>query len=35
MENLAALRQGPLKEDEMHFMKQFGDSVYMNHKWFM
>ncbi|MDP2887252.1 MAG: aldo/keto reductase [Ignavibacteria bacterium] len=35
MENLAALKQGTLNEDEMHFMKQFGDSVYQNHKWFM
>jgi aryl-alcohol dehydrogenase-like predicted oxidoreductase len=34
-ENLAALRQGPLNEEEMHFMRQFGDAVYANHQWFM
>lgn len=34
-ENLAALRQGPLNEEEMHFMRLFGDAVYMSHKWFM
>lgn len=27
-ENLAAVRQGPLPDDEMAFMKTFGDSVY-------
>ncbi len=34
-ENLAAFRQGPLNEEEMHFMRQFGDAVYMSRKWFM
>jgi aryl-alcohol dehydrogenase-like predicted oxidoreductase len=34
-ENLAALRLGPLSEEEMQFMKQFGDTVYLSRKWFM
>lgn len=34
-ENLAALRQGPLNEEEMYFMKKFGDAVYARYKWFM
>jgi aryl-alcohol dehydrogenase-like predicted oxidoreductase len=34
-ENLAAVRRGPLSEEEMHFMCQFGDAVYSNRKWFM
>jgi len=34
-ENLAALRQGPLNEDEMQFVKSFGDAVYRQYKWFM
>ena len=34
-ENLAALRRGPLNEEEMHFMRQFGAAVYSNRKWFM
>jgi aryl-alcohol dehydrogenase-like predicted oxidoreductase len=34
-ENVAALRRGPLNEEEMHFMRQFGDAVYLNRKWFM
>jgi aryl-alcohol dehydrogenase-like predicted oxidoreductase len=34
-ENLAAVRQGPLNEEEMNLMKQFGDAVYTNRKWFM
>ena len=34
-ENLAALRQGPLGEDEMRFVKAFGDAVHRQHKWFM
>jgi len=35
IENLAALRQGALNDDEMQFMKQFGDAVYNRHQWFM
>ncbi len=35
MENLAAVRQGPLPEDEMAFMRTFGDAVHSNAGWFM
>jgi len=34
-ENLAAVRLGPLSEDEMRFMREFGDAVYRQHKYFM
>jgi aryl-alcohol dehydrogenase-like predicted oxidoreductase len=34
-ENIAAVRQGPLAEDEMGFMREFGDAVYRQYKWFM
>ncbi len=34
-ENLAAVRQGPLDEEEMRFMREFGDAVYRRYKWFM
>jgi len=34
-ENIAAVRLGPLNEEEMQFMRQFGDAVYVNRKWFM
>jgi aryl-alcohol dehydrogenase-like predicted oxidoreductase len=34
-ENLQALAQGPLSEEEMTFMKQFGDIVHRQKKWFM
>lgn len=34
-ENLAAVRQGPLSEEEMQFMRAFGDAVYQAKKWFM
>ena len=33
-ENLAALRQGPLPEDDMRFMREFGDAVHHAHQWF-
>ena len=33
--NLNALRRGPLDEEEMSFMKSFGDAVYRQYKWFM
>jgi aryl-alcohol dehydrogenase-like predicted oxidoreductase len=33
--NLAAIREGPLAEDEMRFMHEFGDAVYRAKKWFM
>ncbi len=35
VENLAAVRQGPLPEDEMEFMRAFGDAVHKNTGWFM
>ncbi len=34
-ENLAAVRQGPLSEDDMAFMRAFGDAVHRRRKWFM
>jgi aryl-alcohol dehydrogenase-like predicted oxidoreductase len=35
VENLRAVRQGPLSEDEMALMRRFGDAVHRNRKWFM
>jgi len=34
-ENLAAFCMGPLCEEEMEFMRKFGDAVYHRGKWFM
>lgn len=34
-ENLAAAGQGPLAEDEIEFMRSFGDAVHGARKWFM
>jgi aryl-alcohol dehydrogenase-like predicted oxidoreductase len=34
-ENIDAVRQGPLSENDLHFMKEFGDAVYRQYKWFM
>jgi len=34
-ENLAALRAGPLPEDDLQFMRDFGDAVHAQRKWFM
>jgi aryl-alcohol dehydrogenase-like predicted oxidoreductase len=34
-ENIDAVRKGPLSDDDMHFMKEFGDAVYRQNKWFM
>jgi aryl-alcohol dehydrogenase-like predicted oxidoreductase len=34
-ENVVAVQKGPLDEEEMSFMKTFGDAVYANRKWFM
>jgi aryl-alcohol dehydrogenase-like predicted oxidoreductase len=34
-ENLTALRDGPLSDDEMAFMRKFGDTVHQTHKQFM
>lgn len=33
--NLAALRQGPLCDDDMQFMRRFGDAVHARQQWFM
>jgi aryl-alcohol dehydrogenase-like predicted oxidoreductase len=35
VENLAAVRRGPLPEDEMAFLRTFGDVVHRNAGWFM
>lgn len=35
MENLAAVRRGPLPEDEMDFVRNYGDAVHRAAKWFM
>jgi aryl-alcohol dehydrogenase-like predicted oxidoreductase len=34
-DNLAEVRKGPLGEDDMQFMRDFGDVVYRNYKYFM
>ena len=34
-QNLADVRRGPLAEDEMRFMREFGDAVYRRGQWFM
>jgi aryl-alcohol dehydrogenase-like predicted oxidoreductase len=34
-EDLSAIRQGPLSDDEMRFMQDFGDAVHNSKKWFM
>ena len=34
-ENLAAIRQGPLSDEEMRFMREFGEAVHRAQKWFM
>jgi len=34
-ENLAALRDGSLSEDDMQLMRDFGDAVHRQKKWFM
>jgi aryl-alcohol dehydrogenase-like predicted oxidoreductase len=35
VENLRAVRQGPLSEDDMELMRRFGDAVHRRRKWFM
>jgi aryl-alcohol dehydrogenase-like predicted oxidoreductase len=35
IENIAAIQQGPLNEEDMAFMQQFGDVVHHTKKWFM
>jgi aryl-alcohol dehydrogenase-like predicted oxidoreductase len=34
-ENLSAIRQGPLSDEEMRWMQDFGDAVHSSKKWFM
>jgi aryl-alcohol dehydrogenase-like predicted oxidoreductase len=34
-ENLAAIRHGPLDEEELRFMQKFGDAVHLASGWFM
>lgn len=34
-ENIAAVQKGPLNEEDMKFMREFGDAVYNQKKWFM
>jgi len=34
-EDLAAVRQGPLSDEEMRFMREFGEAVHRAQKWFM
>jgi aryl-alcohol dehydrogenase-like predicted oxidoreductase len=35
VDNLAAVRQGPLPEDELAFLRDYGDAVRRNAGWFM
>ena len=35
VENLAAVRQGPLPDEEMAFLRAYGDAVHRNAGWFM
>ena len=35
IENLASVREGPLPEDELAFMRTYGDAVHKNAGWFM
>ena len=35
VENLEALSRGPLNDEEMQFVKQYGDAVYNRQQWFM
>jgi len=34
-ENLKSLDEGPLNEDEMVFIKKYGDLIHSKKKWFM
>jgi aryl-alcohol dehydrogenase-like predicted oxidoreductase len=34
-ENISAIRLGPLPEDELKFMREYGDAVHQNKKYFM
>jgi aryl-alcohol dehydrogenase-like predicted oxidoreductase len=35
LENLDAVKQGPLPDEEMRFMREFGEAVHRQRKWFM
>ncbi len=35
VQNIGALKFGPLNVEDQEFMRQFGDAVYKHHKWFM
>mgnify|MGYP002399651182 CR=1 FL=1 len=35
LENIKAIQAGPLSEDDMNFMRRFGDIVHHTKKWFM
>jgi hypothetical protein len=35
LENIAEVRKGPLSDEEMKYMRDFGDAVYRLKKWFM
>jgi aryl-alcohol dehydrogenase-like predicted oxidoreductase len=35
VENITAIRQGPLTEEDMAFMRRFGDTVHAARRWFM
>ena len=35
LENIAAFRKGPLDEEELQYMREFGDAVHRTKKWFM
>ncbi len=35
VDNLRAVRQGPLSDEDMGFMRRFGDAVHHTRKWFM
>ncbi len=35
LENIRSIAEGPLSEDEMAFIKKFGDTVHHTKKWFM
>lgn len=34
-ENLAAIERGPLDQEELTFMRRFGDAVHARHRWFL
>jgi hypothetical protein len=34
-ENIAAVRSGPLSDDDVRFVREFGDVVHNQKKWFL